>query len=289
MATLLSSSTKHRSYPFFSQTMRFQRAEEKTKTKKIQRKIRLRAKHILLFFFFLTAVFFAVQRVYLFLISWESLNIKSVAIVCGHPGIKDDIRQVLQRKKLGNILLFDIRHLQEAFRWHRWVKEVRVSKVFPSTLKIEIKERTPMAVLKKVNFYLVDRDGILLEQVDPEANISLPLLTDSNNFVEGYKEKLESAWKCLDGLSPEEKEQVESLDLTDDRNLALRLRNSPTKLIIGNDQFSKKIKLFQEYQAKLEKLGQLEYADLRFPGRFYVKLNKGSCGESAANFRKEAN
>jgi cell division septal protein FtsQ len=164
-----------------------------------------------------------------------------------------------------------------------------VSKVFPSTLKIEVKERTPLAVLKKVNLYLVDRDGVLLEQINPEAKINLPLLTDSNNFVEGYKDKLELAWRCLDGLSPQEKKQVESLDLTDDENLALRLRNSPTKLIIGNDQFSKKIKLFQEYQAKLEKLGQLEYTDLRFPGRFYVKLNKGSSGESTANFRKEAN
>lgn len=289
MATHLSPGYKHRARPFFSQTMQFQRAEGRTKTKKVQRKIRLRAKHILLFLFFLAAMFFSVQRVYLFLISWENLNIKSVAIVCGHPGIKDDIRHILQGKNLGNILLFDIHHLQDAFRWHRWVKEVRVSKVFPSTLKIEVKERIPMAVLRKVNLYLVDRDGILLEQVNPEENFNLPLLTDSNNFVEGYKEKLELAWKCLDSLSPQEREQVELLDLTDDENLALRLRNNPTKLIIGNDQFSKKIKLFQEYQAKLEKLGELEYTDLRFPGRFYVKLNKNSSGAPTANSKKEAN
>ncbi len=289
MAANLSPSYKHRAHPFFSQTMQFQRAEGRTKTKKVQRKIRLRAKHILLFFFFLAAVFFTVQRAYLFLISWENLNIKSVDIICAHPGVRDDVRHVLQGKNLGNILLFDIHQLQDAFRWHRWVKEVRVSKVFPATLKIEIKERRPMAVLRKVNLYLVDRDGILLEQVNPEANFNLPLLTDSNNFVEGYKEKLELAWKCLDSLSPEEREKVESLDLTDDENLSLRLRNNPTKLIIGNDQFSNKIKLFQKYQAKLEKLGESEYTDLRFPGRFYVKLNKNSSGEPAAKSKKEAN
>ena len=276
MASHMNPAFKHRADSFLSQPMQFQRGKGRVKIKKIKRKIRLKFRHIFLFFLLLGGIFYSFQRVYLFLISWENLNVKTIEIVCLKPEIKEEIQQVLKAKNMVNLLLLDIGHLQEAITAHRWVKEVRIRKIFPSTLQIEIKERTPIALLKKVNLYLIDKEGVQLEKIDSRENINLPVLIDSNNFQSNFEEKLKLARECLRSLSPQEKEKLEVIDLTEYENITVRLKKEQTKLILGNDQFSQKLKLFQNSREILEKYGNLEYVDLRFQGRFYIKPKKSS-------------
>lgn len=276
MASHLNPSINSRADSFSSRPMQFQRKKGKTRPKKIQRKIRLKFKHIFFLFLFFGGIFYSFQRLYLFLISWENLNVKGLEIVCQKPEIREEIQQVLKGKNMGNLLLLDISHLQEALTVHRWIKEVRVRKIFPSTLKIEIKERIPIAVLKKDYLYIIDKEGIQLEKINSRENINLPLLIDSNNFQNHFEEKLYLAWKCLRSLSPQEKERLDVIDLSEYENISVQLKTQHTRLILGSDKFSQKLELFQKSRAKFEKYGNLEYVDLRFQDRFYIKPIKNS-------------
>lgn len=289
MASHLNPPLKTRAGPFFSQHMQFQRGEGKTKTKKVQKKAKLKFWHIFFYLLLIGGIFYSVQKSYLFLISWDNLEVKDMIIVCRNPDVKEEIQQNLENINMGNILLFDIEHLQEALAAHRWVKEVRIRKLLPSTLKIEIKDRTPLALLKRENLYLIDEEGIHLERIESTEKLDLPLLVDSNNFQKDYKEKLELAWECLRSLSPSEKEQLEVLDLSEYENITVQLKKKKTKLILGNDQFSQKLKTFQKYSAKLGKFGNLEYVDLRFPDRFIIKPKKNPYRARIPNPKKEAN
>lgn len=268
--------------------MQFQRREGEVKTKKVQRRLRVKIIHILLFFTILGGIFFSIQRVYLFLISWDYLSIKNITVVSSKPEIREEVYQFLRGKRLGNILLLNIGKLQETFAAHRWIKEVRVRKIFPSTLCVEIKERIPFAVLEKENLYLIDREGIQLEKLESAGTMNLPLLVDSNNFQKDFKEKIELAWECLNSLPPLEKDQLEVLDLSDYENVTVQLKAQPIKLKLGNSQFSRKLKLFEKYRLKLEEFGEVEYADLRFPGRI-IFLPKSYSGRNfIPNADKEA-
>ncbi len=268
-----------------SRSLQFQRGKGKVKLKKIQKKIRLKFKHIFFFFLFLGGIFYLVQRFYLFLISWDHLKVKQIEIVCSKPQGKEEIERFFNGRKLGNILLLDIGQLQGAFTDISWVKEVQVRKIFPSSLKIKIKERRPFALLKKEDLYLIDRDGVELEKIDSAEYGHFPLLIDSDNFKSDYEEKIKLAWECLRSFSPSEKEQIEALDLSDYGNVTVLLKKTQTKLILGSDQFSKKLRLFQSFGDKLNQYGALEYVDLRIEDRLFVKPKK--------NFRdipeKEAN
>lgn len=266
----------YRTTPLPSQSMQFQRGKGKGKIKKIQRKIKLKFKHIFFFFLFLGGIFYLAQRFYLFLISWDHLNIKKIEIVCSKLEEKEEIEQIFNRKKLGNILLLDIGQLQEVLTEINWVKEVQVRKIFPSSLKIKIKERRPIARLKKEkeNLVLIDEEGVELRKINSAEYEHFPLLIDSNNFEKDYKEKLKMAWECLRSLSPSEKGQIEALDLTDYGNVTIQLKEIQTKLILGSDRFSQKFRLFQSFSDRLEQYGALEYADLRIPDRLYIKPKK---------------
>ncbi len=271
MAYNLIPSARNRTHTFLSEPVQFQRARGKTKTKKIQRKIRLKFKHILFHLILIGGIFFALQRVYLFLISWDKLDIKDVTVLCRMPEIKEETQRFFEGKHLGNILLLDISLLQEKFTAHRWIKEVRVRKILPSSLKIEIKERTPVALLKQGHTYMIDEDGVFLEKIERGEKENLPLLIDSNTFKKDYEEKLNLAWECLRSLAPSEKERIEVLDLTEYENVIVRLKNNPTRLILGNTRFSEKINLYSRLRAKLERFGELEYVDLRLHDRIYIK------------------
>jgi cell division septal protein FtsQ len=259
VASHLNPPLKTRAGPFFSQHVQFQRGEGKTKTKKVQKKAKLKFWHILFYLLLIGGIFYSVQKSYLFLISWDNLEVKDMIIVCRNPDVKEEIQQNLENINLGNILLFDIEHLQEALAAHRWVKEVRIRKILPSTLKIEIKNRTPLALLKRGNLYLIDEEGIHLERIESTEKLDLPLLVDSNNFQKDYKD------------------------------ITVQLKKKKTKLILGNDQFSQKLKTFQKYSAKLGKFGNLEYVDLRFPDRFIIKPEKNPYRARIPNPKKEAN
>ncbi len=289
MPTHLNPPFKHRTYTFPSQPIQFQRGKGKINPKKIKRKAKLKFRHILFSFFLLGGIFYFIQQAYLWLISWDNLNIKNVAILCSKNEVKEEIQRYLEGRNLGNLLLFDISHLQKAFTSHRWIKEVSVRKILPATLKIEVKERSPAALLKKRELYLIDEEGVLLEKIEPGEEMNLPLLIDSNNFQEEYEEKLKSAWKCLTSLSYSEKEQLGVLDLTDYNNVIVQLKNKQTRLILGNDHFAQRLKSFQKYSSRLDRYGELEYVDLRFDGRIYIKPKNNPFGDFISNSYKEAN
>ena len=271
MAYHLNPTLRHRSHSYISEPMQFQRGREKIKRKKIQRKLRLRFMHILFTFILLGGIFYSVQRGYLFLISWDKLDIQNVEIVSRMPEIKEEIHEFLEGKRLGNILLLDIGLLQEKLTAHRWIKEVRVRKILPSTLKIEIKERIPTALLKQGHIYMIDEEGVFLEKIEQGEKVNLPLLIDSNQFQKDYEEKLNLAWECLRSLSASEKEQLGVLDLSEYENVVIQLKENQTKLIMGHDRFQEKIRLYNRFQTRLEKYGALEYIDLRIHDRLYIK------------------
>jgi cell division septal protein FtsQ len=271
MAYNLNPTLRHDVRDYIPETMQFQRGKSKVKTKRIQRKSKMKLKHILFYFILLGGIFYGVQRTYLFLISWDKLDVKNVEVVSSKPEIREEIQRFLEGKYLGNILLLDISLLQEKFTAHRWIKEVRVRKILPSTLEIEAKVRSPIALLKLDDIYLIDREGVLLEKIEKGEKVNLPLLIDSNKFQKDRKEKFQLAWECLDSLSPVEKEQVEVLDLTEYENISARLKNCRTALILGDERFSQKLRLFSQLRARLERFGELEYIDLRFHDRLYIK------------------
>jgi cell division septal protein FtsQ len=287
MATQIHTTLKHGIHSSIPEALYFQRREEETKRKKIQRKLKLKFSHILIVFLLLFGIFYSLQRIYLFLITWDNLKIKETAVVCSKSEVKEEIQQFLRGKNLGNIFLLDIGHLQQAIRANPWVEEVRVRKIFPSALNIEIKARTPFALLKKENLYLIDRFGVELERVESQETMNLPLLIDSNEFQQDFKEKIKAAWECLSRLPPPEKNLIEVLDLTDYENIAVQLKNDKTDLILGNDHYSLKLQLFLAYKAKLEEFGKLEYVDLRFPGRLYFKTKTETGQESIPGAYKE--
>ena len=256
-----------------AQPLVFQRGEGALRGRQAPKRAAVRSKHVLGMFCVLAAAFFGFARAYLFLISWDKLDLRSVVVVCARTSLKRDLDRAFAGQRLGNILLCDIDGLRAQVRSFPWVREARIRKVFPSALRIDIEERVPKALLERYGLTLVDGEGAELGPPTTQGEAALPVLADRNRFRNGRTEKLRLAWACLEGLPAGEREAVARLDLSDLGTVDLVFRDDPVRVRLGGREFAAKLRLFRERRAEWEgALGPLDSIDLRFDGRVYVKL-----------------
>jgi len=267
----------------------FQRGERDLRVKKSQRRVTLRFKHVFLLLLLLAGFFYSLHKAYLFIISWDRLSIREVRVVCPKEDLRRGIERYFSTKSLGNILLCNIQFWQRQTLGFTWVQNVRIQKVFPGSLTVEITPRRPRALLKKDRVYLIDEAGVLLQKVNSAEAVAFPLLTDEADFRKDYPDKLAAAWKCLDGLSPRDRAEVEELDLSEPQDPVLRLRNDGTRILLNAGNFAGEVEYYKENKELLEsRHGALEYVNLRFDDRIYIKTREGETEEPGLNSAKEA-
>ncbi len=270
---ILNATLKNRVLSASGEPLEFKRGGAKARVKKVQRKLTVRWRHVVFFFMLLAGIFFGLSRGYLYLVSCDDFAVRKVEVTCQRDFVGRDIRALLDASHFGNLLLLDIGALQEHIESHRWVKEARLRKVFPSSLKVELTEREPVALLKnKKGYLLIDPEGVGLALLAAREDVDLPLLVDSGFFRQGYQDKIDLAWRCLSALSAEQLHELDALDLSRSHCVGAVLRGSATLFILGEERFSQRLAFIRGYLPELEEeYGPVEYVDLRFDDRVIFK------------------
>lgn len=253
-------------------SMHFQRSADPARVKKPARRFPLRFIHVLAVVFGLGAFFFGLARLHEFLLTWDKLDVRSAEVSCPDPAVREMVRPMASRAAAGNILRLDAARVKAGLETCPWVKEARVRKVFPSSLAVDITPRRPAAILDGGNGFLLGRDNVLIEPARPEDRDRLPLIHDGGLFVDDREVKLNLAWACWDDLDSGTQDRVLALDVTRPDDVVLTFRDDPVRLRLGAESFAPKI---AEYLSGRDRwagdFGPLEYVDLRFPDRIYLK------------------
>ncbi len=87
-------------------------------------------------------------------------KLKSINVIGCHFLPEDDIREKLKFPADQNLLFIDIDQIQKELELKDFLKTCRISRIFPSTLLVEIIENEPIAVLQKIDeSYILDQNG----------------------------------------------------------------------------------------------------------------------------------
>lgn len=284
--------TKGKANAPFSPGLSFQRKAAETRSRNVRRHSALKRRHILSLLILQAAVFIVLHEAWIYLLTWDHLKITDVKVFCSNPDLGRDVSRSLRDRPLGNILLCDVRQLQADIQDLAWVRDVRISRIYPSTLRVEIRERRPAAWIVKSSPRLIDREGVHLEGADPDVYADLPLLTDRGEFRFGFEDKLETAWTFLDALPAAERNNVEWIDLTDSAGFSVKFRDDPVLIRVAAAEAQESLRLFRTRRSDWEaRFGTLQSVDLRFAGRAVLKPAgpAGPTGEARRpQFIKEA-
>ncbi len=288
MATCIDSLGRGKRGPLFGRDGIFQRGNRDAPLQKSRRLRAMRLRHVAGLLVLLAAAFLALDKAYLFLISWDRLDIHRVALRCGRRDLRETLKKYLGVRPLGNILLCDLGRLGREIRTVAWVKDVQIRKEFPDGLRIEIEERTPFAVLERNGVFLVDEEGVELEAVADGVTWPLPVVLDENGFRDRAAEKWQAARAALADLSPAERARLLSLECSDDGRMTLRLKDDPVRLVVDGSAIGGRIAFFDAHRAAWEeRFGPLESVDLRFDDRVIVRPQPPAEPEKASNPPKE--
>jgi hypothetical protein len=107
----------------------------------------------------------------------ERLRVERVEVRGSHFLSEGEVRELLGPAVGENILGLDIDALKTRLRSSPWVAEATVARMLPDTLRVEIREREPLALAELDRLYLMDGDGSLIDLYGPRtAGFDLPIV-----------------------------------------------------------------------------------------------------------------
>lgn len=180
-----------------------------------------------------------------------------------------------------NILAVTLDDWQEKLLQSPWVESATIRRVLPSTVEITIQERQPMGIGRiGMATYLIDHKGVIIDEYGPAyADIDLPIVDglaaspqDGGSIVDIAR--AEFAAKVLASLSarPEVLKQVSQIDVSNLHDAVVILDGDPALLHVGESDFAARLQQYLDLAPALrERVAAIDYVDLRFDERMYVR------------------
>lgn len=181
-----------------------------------------------------------------------------------------------------NILSLDLNHVSHKVKNHPWVAEALVSREIPDRLRIEIKERQPVALVKGRQFYLMDPQGICFARAVPSEHPGLPIITgiDLDTLAPGCK--LPSQFTLLvEDLYRESNMRlpwklISEIRWNNHTGLSIFTVKGGIRVDLGSSKYGPKIVRLKRVLSYLEERGihtHLRGIDLSYGNRVFVRGN----------------
>jgi cell division protein FtsQ len=183
-----------------------------------------------------------------------------------------------------NTLTVDLNRWRERLLASPWVEDALLRRVLPSRVHIDIRERQPIGIARiRQSLYLVDAAGIVIDEFGPNhADLDLPIVdglagrpNEHASVVDEERARL--AARVISALQarPELAKRVSQIDVSNAHDAVVILDGDPALLRLGEENFVERLQGYLDLAPALrERIAQIDYVDLRFEDRLYVRPAK---------------
>jgi len=166
---------------------------------------------------------------------------------------------------------------------HPYIKATRLSKRYPSIIKVEIIEREPIAILQIDPMVLLDKEGYVLPDAGNLNSYNLPIMTNFNPEVSlypvGKKALSMNVEHCIYWLKQIKENYISlynnlsEMKMTSDNEMELILSDQPTQIYLGRDHIVKRINTLKKFENMLKpkQLSDFNYLDMRYENQIIAK------------------
>jgi cell division septal protein FtsQ len=203
----------------------------------------------------------------------DRLRVARVEIRGRHFLAEQDVRELLGSAVGDNIVGLDIEGLKARLRSSPWVADAAISRALPDTLRVEIRERAPLALAEADQLQLMDENGTLIEPYGPRtAAFDLPIVRGlkgaSPQVLRDRAQRAGGLLRDLGELSAE----VSEVDVEGAGEMRVVLRGAGEVLRMGGPPYREKLRTYLQLRQDLQRrCPDAEYFDLRFKDRIFVR------------------
>ncbi len=281
---------------------RFRRAQVTPAAKR--GRVRRSRKHVVQVAVLSTALLFGASFVARALLTAEALRVTRITVTGNTRLSRGDVLSLVDGLNGRNMLLVNLEEWRQRVLASPWVEDAAIRRVLPGTVDVAIAERQPMGIGRIAGvLYLLDQRGHIIDEFGPDhAEFDFPLI---DGLAAAESEAPESsaakraaagepvvderraalAMRLLASLQgrPDLAGRVSQIDVTDPRDAVVILKGDTALVRIGDDQFAERLQSYLDLAPTLRtKVPQIDYVDLRFGERVYVKpLADGAEGRRA--------
>src|SRR5437899_296278 len=162
-----------------------------------------------------------------------------------------------------------------------WIESATVMRLLPNTLRVDLRERTPVAFVRVGSkVALMDANGVLLEMPPKSAGVmySFPVIVGAGDSeplsVRAARMKIfNSLMQSLDSEGAQRSHDVSEVDLADPEDVKVTVDDPQGAVLIhlGSTDFLNRYKVYLAHAAEWrQQFTKLESVDLRFDGQVIV-------------------
>jgi cell division protein FtsQ len=208
---------------------------------------------------------------------------------------RGDVLTLLAGLEGEHLLQTDLEQWRRMVLGSPWVEQAVLRRVLPSTVEVVIRERTPMAIGRiRGDLYLVDEQGLVIDEFGPNyAQFDLPIvdgLADPAGAGEPNVDPTRAGLaagllRALEG-QPALMKRVSQIDVASAHDAVVVLDQDPALVHVGDEQFVERLQRYLElHEALHARVPNIEYVDLRFDDRVYVRPGKSAAVQRVSEVR----
>lgn len=173
-----------------------------------------------------------------------------------------------------------------------WVESAAVMRLLPNRVKIDVRERTPVAFAQVGSrIELVDRNGVLMATPESQADYSFPVIqgmgdNDPLSMRSAQMKIYNSLMKDLDANGANYSKDLNEVDLSDPEDVKVTVADAQGAVIIhlGSANFLERYKIYvahvQEWRQQYPKLNSV---DLRYERQVILNPDLKGAGSTPAS------
>lgn len=191
-----------------------------------------------------------------------------------------EVHALLHGLRGRNMLAVDLAEWRERLIASPWVADATLRRIFPGTVAVAIVEREPLGIGRVGDgLFLIDRRGAIIDEFGPQyADFNLPIIdglsaAGGNGTLVDQRRAL-LAGRLLAALQPhpELAGRISQVDVSDPMDAVVFLKDDSAAIRVGRERFAERVRSYLQLADRLrESVPRIDYVDLRFDDRVYVK------------------
>lgn len=217
----------------------------------------------------------------------------STIVVTGARWVSEgEVRSAAELFRGQRILALDLDAARAGLRSLPWIADVQLRRVLPSTIEVQVRERTPVGIARVGRrLYLVDRDGVLLDDYGPRfSELGLAIIEGLEGRGGAREEESAGvdrrraalAARLIRQVSEHEDlaARISQIDVRDAEDAVVLLNGDPARIHLGAERFVERLNTYLDVVPTLRAhVSDIDAVDLRFGRRIYVRPSGAGTGQ----------
>jgi cell division protein FtsQ len=211
----------------------------------------------------------------------HTLQVRDIRVRGNQHLAKGEVLAILEGLRGEHILATNLDTWRQRLLGSPWVEYASLRRLLPSTVEVVIRERRPLALARLGgNLYLIDDEGLVIDEYGPNyAQLDLPIVDGLTSgpprdgpTIDPDRAYLAARVIAALGPRPVLLQRVSQLDVSNPHDAVVLLDQDPAFVHIGEDEFLERLQAYLDLSDALRaRVPDIEYADLRFADRVYVR------------------